>query len=416
MQTNRQKVSFQIDDMWFENELNLKDLYKEVHSGHTGYGASANILIKEMLVNLLDLARQGGIEVDKPFVITDYGCGQSKAANVLAMVVAENAYEIAELLKNGESYGEILDFLQPTIELADEIQLSELKQIEEYGHITVQRFDIGIPQFSAPLTRKADVLFCNDVFEHIPTEELPAFIGDLEQSGTNIVASISLRDAVNYSKIDTEVLLKGAQKVDNPSGIILNEESGYYIFSLHVSIFPPEVWQEILGPKWTLLSAQDYTACSALNYQPSREYQQYKKELIAKVGFADFIPFPVKLGSKYQNDPVLFRRTAIMQPQKHLYKLNVLREYPESAFKEKERESSESFLIFLGAKLLQDEYTGAYKELELPDKWLEKLYALEALSKINATTDKEVAENARELIAEYNSGNTEKINNYSDYM
>ena len=368
-----------------------------------------------MLANLLDLTQQGFVHLDQPLIITDYGCGQSKASNVLAMVVSQTSYEISELLGNDASYEEILDFLAPYIKEADSVQLTELHQVTQYGHITVQRYDIGIPAFANKLTTKADVVFCNDVFEHIPTEELATFIADLEQTGKYIVASISLRDAVNYSKLSLDDLCKGATKVDKPtSGITLSQDpSGCYLFSLHVSIFPPEKWQEILGSNWVLLSAQDYTACSALNYCPSENYRQHKRELIAKVGFADFIPFPTKIGSKYQNDPILFRRTAMMQPQKHIQKLNALLEYPDSTFKNDEASKSKGFLAFLGAKL---QFSGVYAIESLPDNWLKKLYALEALSKQNASNDAEVWKKAEEIISEYNAGNKQKIDNYVSNM
>ncbi len=414
-QQNKQRVNFFVANQCFSNEIDLKVVYNHIHGDHNGYGTSANILVKEMLCNLLDLAYQGYIHLDKPFVITDYGCGQSKASNILAMVISRTSNEITELLYNGASYGEILDFLEPYIKEADSIKLASIEQIVKYGHITVQRYDIGVPAFAKKLSNKADVVFCNDVFEHIPIEDLEAFINDLKNSGTYIAASISLRDAVNYSKLTENYLLSGAQKVDEPNGIVLTQEqSGCYIFSLHVSILSPAEWQKILGNDWFLLSAQDYTACSALNYRPSPNYQQYKKELISKVGFADFIPFPTVLGSKYEKDPILFRRTAMMQPEKHVQKLNVLLEYPDNPFKTKERNESEAVLTFLGAKLKKEKDT--YVIEHLPDNWLNKLYALEALSKLKANTNAEVWKNSQEIIAQYNSGNTTEVDNYMNNM
>ena len=360
----------------------------------------------------MDMASQGYIKLDQPFVVTDYGCGQSKASNVLAMVISKTSNEITELLHNGANYGEILDFLEPYIQEMDNIKLEYLEQITKYKHITVQRYDIGVPAFAKKLKTKADVVFCNDVFEHIPLKDLEAFITDLENAGTYIAASISLRDAVNYSKLAESFLLDGAQKIDAPAptGCVLTKDSsGCYVFSLHVSVLPPAEWKKILGQNWFLLSAQDYTACSALNYKPSANYQQYKKELISKVGFADFIPFPTKLGTKYEKDPLLFRRTAMMQPEKHVQKLNALLEYPDSPFKNKEQAESKAVLKFLGAKLQKN---GSYAIEHLPENWLDKLYALEALSKQKAKNNAEVWENAKEIIAQYNSGNTAEVDNY----
>ena len=404
MQRNTQAVCFKKCEKWFTNEVDLKLLYTQVHSGFNGYGSSANSLVCEMLANLLDLVRQGKVNLEN-LVITDYGCGQSTASNVLACAVSKKSMEITKMLQTGANYGEIVDFMLPSIKEANK-SLKEVKQIEKYGgNITVQRYDIGVPQYSEPLSQEADVVFCNDVFEHIPTSEISAFIADLEAAGTYVVASISLRDAVNYSKIEEELLMDGAVEIEEPSGIILTQdESGCYIFSLHVSIMSPEKWQQILGNKWVLLSAQDYTACSAMNFEPSHEYQLYKKELIAQIGFADFIPFPTEMGTKYEQDQILFRRTAKMQPEKHIQKLKVLEGYADSTFKEKEVAKSKQFLKFVGIE---------NNELcELSENWLQKLYALDSLAKEGAKSDAEAMAAAENIIAEYNRGNTDKIDEY----
>lgn len=412
-QTNKQNVYFQSNGRWFQNQIDLKDIYTMAHANHSGYGTSANVLVNEMLANLLDVVGQGLADLNAPLVITDFGCGQSKAANVLAAVVSENYRLIDKMLEQSCSYGDILDKLAPAVKAADDqISGMDLEQIMSYGHITVQRFDIGVPKFSAPLPQKANIAFCNDVFEHIPQPDIPAFVEDLENSGDFVIASISLRDAVNYNKIKAEVLLNGAEELagEPDKGVILTKDvSGDYIFSLHVTIMPQDKWQELLGEKWTLLPAQDYTACSAMNFRPSDEYQAYKKELIAQIGFADFIPFPTPLGTKYENDPILFRRTAAMQPQKHLYKLNALEGYPESDFTRKERAETMAFLKFLDADAVKNEQTGLWEFEALPQDYLNKLYALEALSKEEAQDDRSVAAAAAALIAEYNSGDTSKI-------
>lgn len=94
--------------------------------------------------------------------------------------------------------------------------------------------------------KDADVVFCNDVFEHIPEPEIPAFINVLEESGKYIFASISLRDAVNYTAIPESLLLENAREVSSPTGIVLTKDiSGDYIFSLHISVLPkncPSFW------------------------------------------------------------------------------------------------------------------------------------------------------------------------------
>ena len=393
---NLQKVNFKKGNQWYESNIDLKEVYSSVHSSAKSYGSSANQLVNEMFANLLELAFQKKIELTSPFIITDYGCGQSKASNVLAEVVAANVEKIAVFLEKGKSINELLKEMSPEIKKADEKEISFLPAQSVYGQILVQRYDIGISEYSARPEQKADVVFCNDVFGHIPKTEIPAFIAGLEEAGQYIFASISLRDAVNYMKIPKDMLWEKAQKIDAPSGIILTEDtSGDYIFSLHVSVLSQEQWQEILGKKWRLLPAQDYTAVSAMNFQPSAEYQSSKKELISQIGFADFIPFPTKLGSRYEQDKILWKRTALMQPQKHIQKLNALEGYPESTFKDKEKKESLDFLAFIGATVKKE--NGVWKIEQMPD-FLDKLNQLEILSKKNASSDAEVQRTAKRII------------------
>lgn len=406
-QTNAQQVFFQNAGQWFTNFLDMNALYTDVHSATCGYGTSANNLVNEMMANLLDLVSKGCIDISQPFTITDYGCGQSKAANILASVVSLTHKAIMRMLASGASYGDILEILAPIIRSEDDKKVEHLDQITQYDHITVQRYDIGLPEFSTPLANKAEVVFCNDVFEHIPSADLPAFIEDLENAGKFVIASISLRDAVNYSKLPLKVLLNGAQPINEEpeTGIILEKDaSGAYIFSLHVSIMPQDKWQEVLGKKWALLPAQDYTACSAMNFEPSEEYKSYKRTLISQIGFADFIPFPTPVGSKYEQDPVLFMRTAKMQPQKHLYKLNALEHYADSEFKRNELAKTEAFLRFIGADVRKNKESGLWEFELLPPSYLVKLYSLERLSKATVISNDqaEVAKNADIIIAKYN--------------
>lgn len=358
MEKNEQIVYFQIDNKWYESTIDLKKVYSSVHKS-VKYGSSANLLVNEMLANLLELAIQQKVVLNRPFVITDYGCGRSKASNLLAELVAENTELIATLLNKGTDIGEIIRILSPKITELDAKEITALDSVMHYKHITVQRYDLGIPEFSAKPTQRADVVFCNDVMEHIPEMELPNFIKELETAGKYVVASISLRDAVNYMAVSQKDLMaKACPLTQEPKqgGIVLKRQNSCndFIFSLHVSVFPKEKWQGILGNGWTLLDAQDYTACSAMNFDPSEEYKNFKRELIAQIGFADFIPFPTKLGSRYEKDPILWERTALMQPEKHLRKLNVLEEYPDSAFKNKEKQESLDFLTYIGAKIQKD--------------------------------------------------------------
>lgn len=410
MQQKTQTVYFLYINRWYKNAIEMEKLYREVHSASAEYGISADQLLKEMLANIFDLAATGRIDL-KNFVITDYGCGRSTASNRVAQIIAEAGEFIAEMLNAKTSYDTILLCLEPKIKEVATRKITSLDQVMTYGQITVQRYDIGVKEFSAPLEQKADVVFCNDVFEHIPFDDVPAFIQDLENAGKYVLASISLRDAVNYSKLSKEVLLDGAVAVeaeDIPSNaIVLTEDTfGSYIFSLHVTIMPQNKWQEVLGDGWTLLPAQDYTAVAASNFEPSEVYQAYKRELIAQIGFADFIPFPTEVGSTYEKDATLFRRTALIQPVKHVYKLNALENYPDSEFKTSERRESEAFLQFVGAVVEKNPATGLWELVSLDANYLKRLYALEYLSKA------EGGKTADEIIADYNNGLSSEVDSY----
>lgn len=397
---NLQKVYFKISDKYYQNCIDLKQVYSSVHAQATGYGSSANMLINEMLANLLELALQKKLDILKPFIITDFGCGRSKAANILAELVAENSEEIANMLASGSKIGEIIQSLSSKVAELDAKEISSLDRVMSYKHITVQRYDLGIPEFSTKPEQRADIVFCNDVMEHIPQDAISSFVTELTNAGQYVVASISLRDAVNYMAVPEKLLIDNAVEVDVPKsdGIVLTKDiSGDFIFSLHVSVFPKEKWQNILGDGWFLLDAQDYTACSAMNFEPTEEYKAFKKELIAQIGFADFISFPTILGSRYEKDPILYRRTALMQPEKHLRKLNVLEEYPESDFKQREQRESLAFLTYIGAQVEQDE-NGQWQLISVPDNLLDRLTELEKASKIGANTDADVRENAKKII------------------
>lgn len=397
-QVNKQEVFFKdTAGNWFRNLVDLKDVYMRVHSAGTKYGSSADMLLSEMMANVLELIREGKVSLEKGLIITDYGCGRSKAANVVGKTLASNAKAISLMFAKGENLKTVMAFVAPLLKAENAIEVSGLNQVETYGTgtVTVQRFDIGIPEFSKTLENRADVVFCNDVFEHIPAVDLPAFIEALESTGKYIFASISLRDAVNYSPLEEALLKKGAQRVqDVPKNAIVLEKDacGAYIFSLHVSVFPKSEWQKILGSRWHLLPAQDYTACSAINFEPSDDYQAYKKDLIASVGFADFIAFPTPVGTRYESDPILFRRVAKMQPAKHVMKLKALEEYPDSAFKRSETAKSQAFLAFIGVKDRQLS--------SLPQDYLEKLYELERQSKAGELKNNQlIAQRAEMLIS-----------------
>ena len=202
-------------------------------------------------------------------------------------------------------------------------------------------------------------------------------------------------------EIEEEELLEGAVRVEAPAedGIVLTQNSeGEYVFSLHVSVFPEAKWQGLLGSDWHLLPAQDYTACSAVNFEPGEEFRSLKLAEIARTGFADFIGWPTPIGSKYETDPLLHARTAKMQVFKHQRKLEVLKKYPEGYFRKSEEGISEAWLKFIG----NDENS------------LKRLYALDELAKSEAEggDDAAVAERAMKMVVDYVCGDQEKIDEW----
>ena len=190
-QTNKQTVFFKdAAGNWFRNQIDLKDVYMRVHSAGTKYGSSADMLLSEMTANVLELIREGKVSLEKGLIITDYGCGRSKAANVVGKTLASNAEAISCMFAKAESLKTVMAFVAPLLKAENAIKVSGLSQVETYGTVTVQRFDIGIPEFSKTLENRADIVFCNDVFEHIPAVDLPAFIEALESTENSIVGNI----------------------------------------------------------------------------------------------------------------------------------------------------------------------------------------------------------------------------------
>lgn len=402
MQKKKQDVFFKKEDNFFKVSLSTEELYTEVHGESSSYGTSANDLIKEMMANVIALSSKQGLKLDRELIITDYGCGRSDAANVVGWIINERGKDICQMLQVGNSYEAVLNMLEPWFEIAHKhVNVAELSQVTDYGNVIVQRFDIGVPEFSAPLSQRANIVFCNDVAEHIPYEDIPAFIEDLEKAGKYVIMSISLRDAVNYCKLNEDDLLQKAEKVDSlPERCIFltKDLSGYYIFSLHVSILPKDEWQELLGDKWNLLPAQDYTAVSAVNFEIDEEYSAYKRRLICQEGFVDMIPIPTKPNSRYETDPILFRRTAAIQPHKHVFKLNVLEEtFTENEFVAKERQISLAWLKLMEAEVLRNE-EGRWVLTSIADNYIDRISALDSYSKLAGTNPAVIAERTKRYL------------------
>ena len=405
------------------SEVNLKMVYHKMHSNFTNYestdyGASANQLVEGKLPIIFDLHKQGLINITKSLTIRDYGCGESTFLLIIAQILARKAKSIARMLAADWDYERIINKLRPTIDAICKLPVCHPRQVMEFGHITAEFFDIGIPMFAKRLPLPADIVFCNDVFEHIPYEDLPAFINDLEASGKYVAANISLRDAVNYLRIDAKDLLEDAQLItEAPYGsrfLEADTDGKSYILSLHATIMSKEKWAKLLGNGWVLQPSQDYTACEATNFVPSSQYMGFKYTLIAKLGFVDFIPWPTKPGSRYEIDETLKRRTANMQAKKLLMELNTLEEFPDSSFKTTELDKLAAWMNFLGVKAVKDA-DGVWVYEDMPENVIKKLYALELFSKLNLTKDAEysaVAKKATNIIKNYNDGLKAKVNKF----
>ena len=391
-QNNIQRVYFCAGGQWYTKEISLKHVYTRVHAEKEDYAMFGMDLAEEMMLNILYLAKQGMVDLNG-LIITDYGCGKAAASNAVGAALAGEC--VGNLISSGATLEEVMAFVRPMIVAPEKVPA----QIEHYGFITVQRYDIGVPRYSHPLEQKADVVFCNDVFEHIPSQDITAFIASLEDAGKYIFASISLRDAVNYVTFTEKELLEGAEVVTKPgeNGIVLEKDNtGNFIFSLHVSVFTEAKWKGLLGHNWSLLPAQDYTAVSAVNFTPGEDYRSLKMAEIMKAGFADFIPWPTPIGSSYEGEPTLFMRTAKMQAFKHQRKLEVLKSYPDCEFKFTEGGISEAWLRFIG----NDENS------------LKRLYALDEIAKKDGGDDAAVAAKAVKLLVDYVCGDKKAIDEW----
>lgn len=61
---------------------------------------------------------------------------------------------------------------------ADSVQLLTLEQALGYG---VYKYDPAVPMFSAPPLSRADFVWCTDVLEHIPEEDIPFIVSELSR-------------------------------------------------------------------------------------------------------------------------------------------------------------------------------------------------------------------------------------------
>ena len=137
----------------------------------------------------------------------------------------------------------------------------------------------------------------------------------------------------------------------------------------------------------------DCTCISAVNFTPSAEYLRDKKKLVELYGFADQFPFPSPVKSPVEKDELLSARNAALQPLKHLLRLEALKSYPQSDFKEKESQKSRAFLKALGIN-------EGCKPEKLPKNFVDKLLSWENKAKAFLQTEKIKQMTANQMVAE----------------
>ena len=390
-----QKVAIpSIEGGYAENVVNLLTIYQKLIKGQ--YGASAEYLQWEVLFNILNLARLGKIDIER-FSIVDYGCRRTTLVNVIAMTLSKVSRQVSIMLAKKLDLIEIMNFIEPTLSEISSQKWEHISQEEVYGSIVARRYDASVPEFSAPLQEKSDIVICLDWFEHLPKRYLGAFVKELETIGRYLIGNVFLRPAVNYATFSKAALLKGAVWVKTPSeeSILLEQEGENYLFPLHLTILKQEEWMKILGEGYFSLPGPDWTAFFVYNFYPGEDFKLLKEKAIERKGWVDYIPLPVRLFSKYEKEknPLLFEKVIRMQHLKWQLLLDTLKNYSPGFFRKLWEDQAKLWLAFIG---------------DNEEEGVEKLYALEALSKEGFNSDGEVAEMAQLIVEDYLKGGSYK--------
>tara|TARA_R110002124_G_scaffold163888_1_gene331264 strand:+ start:310 stop:963 length:654 start_codon:yes stop_codon:yes gene_type:complete len=175
-----------------EKYIELLEAYKELHKEESKF---RGISLVPFAIDLYDLIR-----FNKCKSIIDYGCGK-------AIAYKENFKEIDPKKK-------IPNFTVPLHKWwgVDELSL----------------YDPGVPEHSKLPTKKADLVICTDVLEHIPEEDLDWVIREIcRLSNSSVFINVSCMDAL-------KTFTTGKYKGEN----------------VHVSVFDNEWWVKKVKNIW----------------------------------------------------------------------------------------------------------------------------------------------------------------------
>ncbi|MBR2299713.1 MAG: hypothetical protein IJ870_03970 [Alphaproteobacteria bacterium] len=394
------------EGQWLKNQIDLKALQMKLPLVDTKSVKWPDVFVCEMMFNIFELVRQKHISFGSSLIITDIMGGKSNAANKVGCFWVANVDGFEVMLENGRTFDEVIDYALGELKDYNNVKMKLAEQITCYDYgktVEVQNSDESIKAYAAPLLKKADIVFCNGLLAHTPAEDIPAVLDKIKNAGKYVFMTIPLRPSVGCVLLKEKELFNGAEVANQvPRGAVVLEknEDGNYILPAHVLVLDQKQWQQLLGEEWVLLPSTDCTAVLAVNFTPSAEYVEQKKRIIAKYGFADFAPFPTLVKTPAEKNPILLRRTAAIQPLKHVMKLEALEAYPQSDFKARETSKSKALLEFAG---LKPNSSGIYQLEDIPKDGINKLLDAEAKAKScllekPKNADQKVAENFAELI------------------
>ena len=400
MEKKLTEVFFQnTDGQWLKNQIDLKAAQKKLPFIETRNVVQPSTLVCEMMLDIFEVLKKKHINFESSFVVTDVGDGKSIAAHHSGGCWSANVDGFEVSIRYGGTLDEVIMYVMDTVKQENEVLHKQLPQVVvyDYSHsVTVQNFDESVKAYSEPLHQQADVLYCNGLLARTPTADVPELVDELKKMGKYIFLTIPLIPSAGYVKLKASALMAKAQQVaEVPDGAIVLERSkdGDYILPANISVLDKRHWQKLLGDGWTFLPSVDCTSISAVNFTPSAEYLRDKKKLVELYGFADQFPFPSLVKSPVEKDELLSARNAGLQPLKHLFRLEALKSYPNSDFKEKETLKSKAFLKALG---VQEDC----KPDELPKNIISKLLSWENEAKAFLQQEKVKKAVVNQMVAE----------------
>ena len=394
------EVFFQnADGRWLKNQIDLKAAQKKLPFIEARSLTQPNALVCEMMLDIFEVLKQKHINFESSFIVSDIGDGKSNAANRSGGYWSANVDGFEVSIHYGGTLDEVISRTLNEVKMSNEIKYKQTPQVVvyDYSHsVTVQNFDESVKAYAEPLSKKADIVYCNSLLARTPVADIPALIEDLKKMGKYIFLTIPLIPSAGYVTLKASTLMKKALEVDKvPDGAVILEKNkdGDYLLPANISVLSKKQWQRLLGDGWTFLPSVDCTCVSAVNFSPSAEFLQHKKRIVELCGFADQIPFPSLVKSPVEKDALLSARNAALQPVKHLMRIEALKSYPKSDFKEKELQKSRAFLKALGIN--ED-----CKPENLPKNLVDKLLSWETKAKAFLQQEKVKQSLANQMVAE----------------